>query len=134
MTDGWEDVPIHCPHEDQWEHPRLGHGGIEARCSARRPDGKEDDRTPAERRLVAQIASNLRWAREADRVAATDKMRRGFEERFFRLAREEAEKQGVVLTQREIAIRAESLRKVHYQRMALKSAQARRKRVRRKED
>jgi hypothetical protein len=62
---------------------------------------------PSDRSLIASIAANERWARTEDRTAATAPGRRAFEARFPN----------------------ENARRAHFQRMALKSAQARRRRA-----
>lgn len=91
---------------------------------------RNDDRSPAERRLGAQIAANTRWSQVTNRTTETAPMRDGFEERFRRLAREQAEQRGEKPTAAEIASVAETLRKLHYQQMSLKAAQARRRKKR----
>ncbi len=78
--------------------------------------------TPENRVLIAQIAANSRWARESDRHAATAAARRAFADRFDR----EVDPDGT-LPPAERALRAEHAKKAHYQRLALKSAQSRRK-------
>lgn len=70
--------------------------------------------TPAERKLIAQIAANESWARTDDRSARTAPARRALEEKFLREADGDP-------------VRAEHLRKAHFQRLALRSAQSRRK-------
>jgi hypothetical protein len=74
--------------------------------------------------MRASIAGNTRWARETNRTAATAPARRGLLDKFER----EVDPDGLLLPA-ERAKRAENLRRVHYQRMALKSAHARRRRV-----
>ena len=71
--------------------------------------------TPAERKLRAQIAAHDSWARTEDRSARTANARRALEDKFL------AEVDGDEL-------RAASLRKAYFARLALKSAQARRRR------
>lgn len=71
--------------------------------------------TPAEKTLIAQIAAHESWARTENRSARTHKARQALENKF--LAEADGDPQ-----------RAESLRKAHYARLALKSAQARRAR------
>ena len=71
--------------------------------------------TPAERKLRAQIAAHDSWARTEDRSARTANARRALEDKFL------AEADGDEL-------RAASLRKAYFARLALKSAQARRRR------
>lgn len=68
----------------------------------------------AERSLVASIAAHESWARTTDRAARTSKARAALDAKFL------AEADGDPK-------RAEHLRKAYYQRLALKSAQARRK-------
>lgn len=68
-----------------------------------------------EKRLLAQIAAHESWARTLDRTARTRNARKGLDERFLREAGGDPK-------------RAESLRKAFYARLALKSAQARRRR------
>jgi len=71
--------------------------------------------TPAERSLRAQIAAHESWGRTSDRTARTANARRAFSDRFL------AEADGD-------PNRAESLRRAYFARLALKSAQARRRR------
>jgi hypothetical protein len=68
----------------------------------------------AESSLQAKIAAHTSWANTVDRTARTAKGRRAFEDKFL------AEADGDEL-------RAASLRKAYFARMALKSAQARRR-------
>ena len=68
----------------------------------------------SERRLRAQIAANESWAGTDDRAARTAAARAAFEQRFLDAADGDP-------------VRAEYLRKAHYARLALKSAQARRR-------
>jgi hypothetical protein len=79
--------------------------------------------TPAEARLRGQIGANSRWAREADRSAATAPARAGLLARFER----EVDPDGL-LPPEERARRVESARRAHMQRIALASAKARRAR------
>ncbi|MDC8980512.1 hypothetical protein PR370_01875 [Mycobacterium marinum] len=72
--------------------------------------------TPELRRLRARIAAHESWARTPDRPARTAKARRALEEKFL------AEAGGD-------PVRAEHLRKAHFARMALKSAQSRRRKA-----
>lgn len=78
--------------------------------------------TPADRKLRSKIANNARWAHEPDRTAATAPARAGLQAKFER----EVDPDGV-LPLHERAKRAECARLAHYQRMALKSARARRR-------
>jgi hypothetical protein len=68
----------------------------------------------SERSLTAQYGAHLSWANTPDRAARTAPARRGLDARFL------AEAGGD-------PARAASLRKAYYARLALKSAQARRK-------
>lgn len=78
----------------------------------------------SDRSQIARIAANERWAKTEDRSAATqaarDAMTRKFEDQVDPERRLPAD---------ERAKRAESARRAHYQRLALKSAQARRARA-----
>lgn len=78
--------------------------------------------TPSELSMRQQAAAHSRWAKETDRSAATEPARRGLLDRFER----EVDPEGR-LTPTERQRRAESARRAFYVRMALKSAQARRK-------
>jgi hypothetical protein len=71
--------------------------------------------TATERRLRAQLAAHESWAATESRSTRTANARRAFEDKF--LAEADGDPQ-----------RAESLRKAYFARMALKSAQARRRR------
>lgn len=70
--------------------------------------------TRSERALQASIAAHESWARTLDRAARTARARAALDARF--LAQADGD-----------PIRAEHLRKAHFARLALKSAQARRK-------
>lgn len=70
---------------------------------------------PAERTLRASIAAHTSWGNTLDRTARTASARQGLDAKFLREADGDPK-------------RAESLRRAHFQRMALKSAQARRRR------
>lgn len=74
-----------------------------------------------DRQLITSIASNTRWAMTQDRTAATQPARDGLQRKF-----EDQVDPDRVLPAAERAKRAESARRAHYQRMALKSVQARR--------
>lgn len=78
--------------------------------------------SPSERTLRAQIAAHTRWSREGDRSAATAAARAAFDRRFLDLVDPNRE-----LPVKERERRAESARKAHYKRLALKSAQSRRR-------
>jgi len=84
---------------------------------------------PAERRQIARIAAQTRWAFEEDRSAATQAARDGLQRKF-----EDQVDPERVLSVDERARRAESARRAHFQRMALKSAQARRARKEAKQE
>ena len=79
--------------------------------------------TPAERSLRARLAIETRWAREADRKAATAKARAGLLARF----EAEVDPEGK-LAPAERRERAERLRKAAMLKMSLRSAQVRRAR------
>lgn len=71
-------------------------------------------RTPSEDKLAASIAANMRWAKETDHTAATQPARAALDQKFLDEAGGDAK-------------RAANLRTAYYQRIALKSAVARRK-------
>ena len=71
-------------------------------------------RTPAERQLGARIAAHESWAHTEDRTARTAPARAALDQKFLDQAGGDP-------------IRAAHLRKAHFARLALKSAQARRK-------
>jgi hypothetical protein len=71
--------------------------------------------TPTERSLRGRIAVETSWANTADRPARTAKARKALEDKWLTEAGGDP-------------VRAEHLRKAFYARMALKSAQARRRR------
>ncbi len=71
--------------------------------------------TTTEARLRSQIGAHESWARTENRSARTLPARMAAEARFLKLADGDPK-------------RAESLRQAHYKRMALKSAQVRRRR------
>lgn len=75
--------------------------------------------------LISQIGNEVRWAAVDDRSAATQPARDAFRDRFIREARERFGN----LPGDELARRAEHLRKAYYKRLALRSAQARRKKA-----
>lgn len=79
--------------------------------------------TAGERKLRAQIAANESWARTENRSARTAPARLALMEKFELQVDPDS-----VLLPGERAKRAESARKAYYQRLALKSAQARRRR------
>jgi hypothetical protein len=77
----------------------------------------------SERVLIASIAAHTRWARTADRTAATAPARAAAADRWLR----QVDPDGV-LDPVERVQRAESLKSAHFRRLALASAQARRRR------
>lgn len=79
--------------------------------------------TPSERVLRAQIAVHTSWANTDDRSARTAPARKAALDRFER----EVDPEGVLLPA-ERAKRAENARQVYFKRLALKSAQARKRR------
>ncbi|MFJ9365426.1 hypothetical protein ACIRRA_13540 [Nocardia sp. NPDC101769] len=81
--------------------------------------------TPNDRVLQARIAAHASWAKTDDRAARTAKARKAMESKFEK----QVDPDGV-LPPDERARRAEHARKAHYTRLALKSAQARRRRSR----
>lgn len=70
--------------------------------------------TDVERTLSASIAAHTSWANTEDRTARTAPARRALDEKFLTEAGGDP-------------VRAEHLRKAHFQRLALRSAAARRK-------
>ena len=85
-----------------------------------------DRLSPPERRIRASIAANERWARTPDRAAATAAAREARWEKYLATA---AELAPAGADHADIAARAEHLRQADMKRMALKSAQARRKKA-----
>jgi hypothetical protein len=69
--------------------------------------------TPAERKIRAQIAANDSWAQTEDRPARTANARKALDDKFLTEAGGDP-------------VKAESLRKAYYARLAFKSAKARR--------
>jgi hypothetical protein len=78
----------------------------------------------SERSLRATLASHESWANTPDRTARSAPGRRAFNERFLDQVDPDR-----VLPAAERLRRAESARKAHFARMALKSANARRERA-----
>lgn len=70
--------------------------------------------TPSERSLIGAVAAHERWAHVSDRTAATAAARAALERKFLDQAGGDP-------------ARAANLRQAYYKRLALKSAQARRK-------
>ncbi|MET9025616.1 hypothetical protein ABZW96_08315 [Nocardia sp. NPDC004168] len=81
--------------------------------------------TPVERTLQARIAAHESWAKTSDRAARTAKARAAMASKFDRIVDPDG-----LLSPEERAYRADQARKAHYTRLALKSAQARRRRGR----
>jgi hypothetical protein len=79
--------------------------------------------SPAERSLRASNAAITRWVNERDRTAATAAARAAQQHQ-----REDEVDPNHELSPQERAKRAQQLQRLHMQRMALKSAQARRRR------
>jgi hypothetical protein len=79
--------------------------------------------TPAERSLRGRLAAHSLHSKVADPSAHTERARAAFNDRFEREA-----DPGGVLSPAERSRRAEHLRKAYFTRLALRSAQARRKR------
>lgn len=78
--------------------------------------------SPSERALQARVAAHTSWANTDDRAARTANGRQAFRDRF----ETEVDPEGV-LSAAERARRADNARKAHFTRLALKSAQSRRK-------
>lgn len=72
--------------------------------------------SPAERHLAASIAAHVSWANTENRSARTAPARQALDAKFLEQAGGDP-------------VRAEHLRKAHFQRLALKSAKARRARA-----
>lgn len=75
---------------------------------------------PADRSLIASIASEVSWSRTPDRTARTEAARKAFADRF------ETQVPPEVTDPATRALAAENLRRAFYKGLALKSAQARR--------
>ncbi|QYJ05390.1 hypothetical protein KUV85_06840 [Nocardioides panacisoli] len=73
--------------------------------------------TDSELSIAGRIGAHASWANTKDRSARTAPARRALEQKFLDLADGDP-------------VRAEHLRKAHFQRLALRSAQARRKAAR----
>lgn len=78
--------------------------------------------TATQRKMRAQIAANTRWARCDNRSKATSKARAAFMDKFER----QVDPAGVLVPE-ERAKRAENLRKAHYMKMSIRSAEARKR-------
>lgn len=70
--------------------------------------------TRSERSLISSIAAHESWAKTEDRAARTAAARRGLDQKFLEQAGGDPQ-------------RAEHLRSAHFKRLALKSAQSRRR-------
>ncbi|MFD0362742.1 hypothetical protein ACFQZZ_14960 [Nocardia sp. GCM10030253] len=79
--------------------------------------------TPSERTLQARIAAHASWAKTPDRAARTKKAREALLTKFDRLVDPDG-----LLSPEERAYRANQARKAHFTRLALNSAQSRRRR------
>jgi hypothetical protein len=84
---------------------------------------RDEGPTPAERALRARLAVHTSWANTNDRAARTAPARRAALERFAR----QVDPNGT-LSQAERARRADQAMRAHMARLALRSAQARRRR------
>lgn len=78
--------------------------------------------TPSERKLRASVGAHESWARTTDPAERLAPARRAFADSFLEKVDPEGE-----LPPAERARRAESARKAHYARLALRSAQVRRR-------
>jgi hypothetical protein len=78
--------------------------------------------TPAQRTLRAKIAAHTSWANTVDRAARTAAARKAANDRFAK----QVDPDGV-LTPEERARRADSARRAYYSRLAMRSAQVRRR-------
>jgi hypothetical protein len=81
------------------------------------------DNDPAMRVALAKLAAHEKWAQTGDRAAATAPARAAALARFER----QVDPDGA-LPERERRLRAESARRAYFQRLAIKSARARRAR------
>lgn len=78
--------------------------------------------TPTERSIRGQIAAHESWAKTSDRSGRTANARKALFDKFEK----QVDPDGT-LAPAERAKRAENARKAHFKRLALKSAQARRR-------
>ena len=85
--------------------------------------------TASERVMRARVAAHSRWAREPDYSAATAPARAVLDKRFVDEVTAAALEHGVVLNDEELARRVAHARKAYFSSLALKSAQARRRRA-----
>ncbi|WP_378736680.1 hypothetical protein [Nocardia brasiliensis] len=81
--------------------------------------------TPVERTLQAKMAAHESWARTPDRSARTANARNAMLSKFERAVDPDG-----LLSPEERAYRVDQAKKAHYARLALKSAQVRRRRCR----
>lgn len=79
---------------------------------------------PGEAAQIARLAAHVKWAECPDRTAATASARQAFHDRWEKLVDPEGKLDPV-----ERARRAASAKSAHYARMALRSAQARRRKT-----
>jgi hypothetical protein len=93
-------------------------------CPSNTPSNTHDGPSAGERTHAARMAAYARWAKEPDRTAATAAARAAQQRK-----REDAVDPDHLLSPHERAKRAENLRRAELSRMALRSAQARRKRT-----
>ncbi|UAK35343.1 hypothetical protein K8O92_00200 [Nocardia asteroides] len=77
--------------------------------------------------MQARIAAHESWAKTSDRAARTAKARAAMASKFDRIVDPDG-----LLSPEERAYRADQARKAHYTRLALKSAQVRRRRGRKR--
>jgi hypothetical protein len=84
--------------------------------------------TAAERRLRASIAAHTKHGLHDPRQS-TEPARAAWNQSFVAKALEGAARSGEVLTDQELARRAESLRRAHMKRLALLSARSRRRKA-----
>jgi hypothetical protein len=94
-----------------------------ARCGLGTNRGENHVPNPDSSYFIAQSrAANMRWAYVSDRAAATAPARAASEARFERLVDPDG-----TLAPEERAKRAANARRAHYQQMALKSVESRRR-------
>ena len=79
--------------------------------------------------MRARVAAHSRWAKEPDYSAATAPARAVLDKRFVEQVKAAAKEQGVVLNDEGLARRVAHARKAYFSSLALKSAQARRRRA-----
>lgn len=83
---------------------------------------RSDDRTPSERAMSAKLASHVSWSQTPDRTARTEPGRQALLAKF----EQQVDPDGAMTPEarRDAAL---SARKAHFARMALRSAQSRRR-------